>query len=184
MKWISIVTMLLLANRVHADDYYIWLFAYEDSQNSVEQSHTFATVERVPPSGKVAYNTISWMPASLNIQLFAPAEKGVNLSLPLTLGLAKSRGLEVVRYGPYRITSEFYDKFLLRIAQLNSGEVLYKANDGCTYPMAMNCIHAVSGINGRLNTGFSWGNDATVQVLRFFGLAVYPNSRGTSLKMM
>jgi hypothetical protein len=142
MKWISIVILLALPNKVYADDYYIWVYAYEGKDNRATDSHTFATVAKVSPDGKITYDTISWLPDSLHVELFAPAEKGVNLSLPLTLGLAKSRGLKVFRYGPYRITSEFYDKFLLRIAQLNSSEVLYKANDGCSYPMAMNCIHA------------------------------------------
>jgi hypothetical protein len=171
MRYILSMMLLLTVGlaRIRADDFYLWLFAYEASPRAVD-SHTFATVARVSPTW-IKYDTISWMPASLTVRIFANQEPGVNLTYSQTLALAASRGARITKYGPYRVTPVFYNAFMLRVSQLNSGIVMYKVNDRNTYPFATNCIHAVSGISGvRLHTGLSWGRSATEQVVRFFGL--------------
>lgn len=159
--------------KVRSDEFYLWLYTYEASPRAID-SHTFATVARVTQNGTY-YHSISWMPATLIVRIVARPEPGINLTYEQTLALARSKGALVVQYGPYRINPFFYNAFLARVAQLNSGAILYKANDRDTYPMAVNCIHAVSGIVGRLRTGMTWGRLATEQVINYFGLGSVGN---------
>ena len=50
--------------------------------------------------------------------------------------------------GPYRIDAELYCRAVRQVALLESGQVLYKANDvGYPSDRVSNCIHAVSSIS-------------------------------------
>jgi len=72
-------------------------------------------------------------------------------------------------WGPYQIQPELYCRALRQVQVLNSGQVLYKANDiGHKSDRVSNCIHAVSSIvdGYRLRVATpGWGEVASFAVL-------------------
>src|SRR5207302_1010792 len=71
--------------------------------------------------------------------------------------------------GPYQIDCDLYNRALGRLEELNSGSVLYKANDaGRRSDRVSNCIHAVSTIPDGVRIRVAspgWGEPASFHVL-------------------
>jgi hypothetical protein len=168
----------LPASAVQAEQgYYLVVFASQADNSSPITSHTFATFIQATWNGdgsgqpQVQTHTISWMPASLNIVLLRRApEPGRNLDLAQSLDWARSLNLRTTAWGPYRIKKRLYDLARMQKARLESGDVAYKALDRSVRPaVAINCIHAVSDIDGTtLATGRARGDDASRLVLSHF----------------
>jgi hypothetical protein len=121
----------------------------------------------------VEAHTISWLPATLYIRMPALLpEKGHNFELHTTIRHVLEDCERVSLWGPYRIEPDLYCKALRQIELLESGQVLYKANDaGFPSNRVSNCIHAVSstvtGYRVRvLSPG--WGETASYTILRRF----------------
>jgi hypothetical protein len=116
-------------------------------------------------------HTISWLPCNLHIRTNALfAEPGRNFDFDTTLRFVLDGGERVSLWGPYRIEPQLYHRALRRIAELDSGQVRYKADDtGRSEYRVVNCIHAISElVDGFRVRMFSvaWGEVASYEVLR------------------
>lgn len=159
-----------------AEKYYLIVFAWEANPNVARSAHTFATFFKVDDkkgakegAGAIEARTISWMPASLDIRLLAPPEKGVNLELSQALKHAKTINTTVSAWGPFEIQKELFDRAGEQAKRLSTGAVLFKAWGVLAKPAdAINCIQAVSGVadGPLLDTGKAFGTAASRAVLQ------------------
>lgn len=160
------------------DTYYLIVFGSQRIPNNPNYSHSFATFVRSScpdaPSGRAATalesHTISWLPATGEVRTLAlTPECGRNFGLDETLALALNNKERVSLWGPYEIQPELYYRALRRIEQLESGQVLYKANDsGRRSNEVSNCIHAISAVTQGLRLRVAspgWGQVASYAVL-------------------
>lgn len=153
------------------DSYYITVFGAGSNPLRASRTHTFATFTRVQqtPDGPVVDNdTISWMPAMRRIRPLAlRPEPGVNLTQEQTFRWIESKGIRTSVWGPFEIKPERYAVYLERKAELESGEVRYRAIGGFTKDATVsNCGQSFSraGINGG----------------RFLQPTPFPGEQGTS----
>jgi hypothetical protein len=156
--------------------YYMTIFSAQAvGSRGPSRTHSFATFVKAFGTGEPAkgfpieVHTISWMPRSLEIVVLrGDPEPGTNLDLQSSLRWAESKKSRVSMWGPYQIDEELFKRAVKQEARLNSGQVLYKANDRRFRPgSASNCIHAISDLdldNGILNTGLGRGDSASSQV--------------------
>ncbi len=177
MFLITTVLALGLSSTVKADDkYYMMIFAAQAEPNIAAQSHTFglfAKVSGTQADPKIETTTISWLPASLQIEpLRREPVEGKNLSIADTLQWAATNNSKVSMWGPFRIKKGFYDMAVARAERLNSGKIQYVMIDGKQRGNgATNCIHALSDLDKtqpELNTGTARGDEASKMVLSFF----------------
>ena len=154
-----------------ADGYYITVFGSGSNPLRVKRTHTFATfshVQQTPTGLVVENNTISWMPANFNIRALAlRPELGVNLTQKESLRWAESKGIRTSVWGPFDIPPERYAAYMNRLAELESGAVLYRAIGGLRKSSTIsNCGQSFSraGINGS----------------RFLHPTPFPGEQGTS----
>ena len=118
---------------------------------------------------------ISWLPDEDNfggifedrMPLFHIV-RGKNYTLKETHDIAAQFGYGVCRYGPYVSTPELFERAKIQLAHLNSGKVRYKMLDWGFSRWATNCIHAVAGVLGRLETFIRRGPGASREVARYF----------------
>lgn len=127
-----------------AVSYYGTVFGSGSNPLRAKHTHTFATFSRVTetPAGPVVENhTISWMPATLNIRPLAlRPEVGVNLTQEESLRWAESHGIRTSAWGPFTISPERFDALLARKADLESGQIRYRAIGGLRKSSAIsNC---------------------------------------------
>jgi hypothetical protein len=156
------------------------MFGSQQVPNDPDYAHTFATFVRASwpgdtpcpgPPPCLEARTISWLPRSLVIRTWAlEPECGHNFGLHETLRYALANGERVSLWGPYQICPELYALALKQIRLLESGTVLYKANDSWhRTDRVSNCIHAVSATveGSRLRVASpGWGETASYAVLR------------------
>jgi hypothetical protein len=158
--------------------HFLLVFASQRVPNNPNCSHTFATFVRAswpgdgpcPRCPALEARTISWLPRSLVVRTLALCpECGRNLGLHETLRHALGGGQRVSLWGPYLIDAELYRRALRQAALLETGCVLYKANDmGYFSDDVSNCVHAVSSLADgyRLRLGSpGWGETASYRVL-------------------
>lgn len=111
--------------------YYVTIFGGQGDLLRPRTAHTWATFVRTcaSPAGEqvVSQDTISWLPATLNVRPFALcAEKGVNLTLQQTFAFMGSHHRQrVVAFGPYEITADRYAQAMAQKALLESGAIQY-----------------------------------------------------------
>ena len=120
---------------VPGERYYVLVFGSQRATHVPRYTHTWATVVRtreIPdqPCEVVEVDTISWMPATLDIHpwRFAP-EPGRNLELHETIRMALDCREHVAMWGPYELRPEPYRRFLLQKAFMESGRVGYQCID-------------------------------------------------------
>lgn len=173
----SMAIVLLSAPPAHAtDQYFLLMFGSQRTPVNPNYSHTFATfvkVKSAPQASISETHTVSWLPANMKVRIGALLpEPGHNFDLHTTLAMANATQQRVSLWGPYPIHPEAYDRALLRIRELESGTVKYKANDMLRRDQRVaNCIHAVSAIpNGPRLVVVSpgWGESASFFVLQEF----------------
>ena len=137
--------------------YYILVFGSQSSPKRAKYTHTWATVVRVTDRAELAEptleeQTISWMPATLEIRPLARhPEKGVNLGLHFTIQEMLKHEERVAVWGPYEIGPGLYHRFLVQKQFMESGQIGYQCIDsigesarkgnGC------DCIHAVTDMD-------------------------------------
>jgi hypothetical protein len=159
--------------------YYLLMFGAQRIPNNPNYSHSFTVFVRVRWAGDgpccapfvCDHHIISWLPANLKIRTNALCpERGVNLELHSTLRFVLGNKDRVSLWGPYPIEKCLYDRALVRIAELQSGRVKYKANDaGHNSARVTNCIHAISTIVGGWRVRVAspgWGETASYAILR------------------
>jgi hypothetical protein len=180
--------LILLASETRAaDGYYVVIFGAQQEVNRPQAAHSFATFVKVTSDGpatnddRLESHTISWMPRSLDVRVLRRfPEPGTNLSLNESLRLARSLDARVVKFGPYSIDKELYDRAVRQIERLESGNVAYKAVDTRYSPTEVcNCIHAVSQVAGDeapiAQTG--WGASASAFIVQRFQPWIKDNTR-------
>jgi hypothetical protein len=160
--------------------YYVVLFGSETKPIlRPKYTHTWAAAVRAvdQPGGSPALevNTISWMPATLEIRpLSREVEPGRNLSLEESIENATRTGQEIAMWGPYEVWHGAYYRFMVQKAFLESGRVGYqcidswgeagRTGDGC------DCIHAITDLDpefGRARYPLSFfGQPATANLTR------------------
>lgn len=158
--------------------FYMVIFGYQGPGNRPVDSHTFAAFyegSRIARGQIQSPATISWLPETGIVRPLRK-EMGRNFGLEETIGIAKSRGLEIQAFGPYEISRDFYLHALRQVGILNSGRFEYRMIAQPVSPLARNCIGAVSELNGFLNTGILRGVEASAKVALHFANQVlgYP----------
>ena len=148
------------------ESYFIILFGSESSPKEFRFTHTWATYVKVvgegtdPANYQVTYHTISWLPATLKVRVFAPhPEPGVNLDLFSTLDYVLGNGELVDVWAPMRIRRELYAASLHQYERLMRGEALYQAIDPPGDDV-YDCIHA----NAALDPDFGQGHYPLIRV--------------------
>lgn len=137
--------------------YYLLVFGSQSTPKRAKYTHTWATVVRAtgcdgPGEPAIEEQTISWMPATLDIRPLARrTETGVNLGLHFTIEEMLRHDERVSVWGPYEIRPGLHHRFLVQKQFLESGQVGYQCIDsfgeaartgnGC------DCIHAVSDMD-------------------------------------
>lgn len=144
--------------------YFGVVWGYQGASHAPEDAHTFASFYRGDDlaRGAVKPLTISWLPASGVIRS-GTQEQGRNFGLQETLAIARSRGYQLASYGPYEIRPELYQRAAERASELDSGRWRYSMLNGA--PGAINCIAALGGIAGPINTAFDYGFTASQDVV-------------------
>jgi hypothetical protein len=175
-----LLALLAMPDRAAAgDEYYLLMFGSQRIPNNPNYSHSFATFVHVwwpgdcpmPPFFFLEAHTISWLPQSMRVRTNALcAEPGWNVPLDTTLRYVLDSGERVSLWGPYPIEPELYFRAMRRIAQLESGEVRYKADDsGRNDNRVSNCIHAVGAIADGIRIRVAspgWGEVASYVILQ------------------
>jgi len=158
------------------DLYFMILFSQERDALAPRFSHTYAAfvhaqLTRAAKDYQFDTHTISWLPATLDVRLLRPPEKGVNLGLKASLDQSVRLRTRISMWGPFRIKKELYDRAVAQEARLKSGKLLYKALDGAVRAekQAVNCFHTVADIDSDrdralLETGKAHGDTATLLV--------------------
>lgn len=177
-----IFTIFIVASPATAEPtrrHFMIIYGYQNRINTPHGSHIFATFIEADGSPsthnlpRVESRTLSWLPAQQNSRfLRLRPEPGLNFSLDETMGIALSRGLSVMRWGPVEITESLYVAALARIDFLESGLVDYIIEDkfhrNAVYTNApggaINCIHALSDLGGFIQTRFLRGFSAARRV--------------------
>ena len=174
------VALLLNAQVVHAgESYYLLMFGAQRVPANPDYSHTFATFVRAtwegdgccPQNPTLEAHTISWLPCNGVVRLvaFFP-ETGRNFGLKETIRWSADNDMRVSIWGPYKIKRELYERAVAQVANLESGQVRYKALDsGRPTDKVSNCIHAVSSLSQgfRLRVASpGWGETASYFVLK------------------
>jgi hypothetical protein len=161
------------------DVYYLLVFSSQRPLSGPNYSHSFATFVRAgcgtPGSPIVVKNafSISWLPANMEIRSLALLpECGRNFDLYTTLRFARDTCQRVSLWGPYQIDPDLYRRAADQFARLQSGQILYKADDvAYGNDCVSNCIHAVGSITGgpRLRVlPPGWGDTASYFIVLEF----------------
>jgi hypothetical protein len=153
-----------------SERYYVTLFGGQGDVFRPRTAHTWATFVRtaVTPAGErvVGEDTISWLPATLNVRPWAVfSEPGVNLTLQQTFDFMGSyRRQRVAVWGPYEITAERYAQAMGQKALLESGAVRYHALG--LFGRKADVMHCIDGVT---RTDPAWERKADPS--RWFGEA-------------
>ncbi|MFO0847701.1 MAG: hypothetical protein U0871_03935 [Gemmataceae bacterium] len=153
--------------------YYMTLFGTQSALYRTSHTHTWATFVRtaVTPTGEVpvAVDTVSWMPATLDIHpLRLRREPGVNLTLGQTLDWVASFNGKVSAWGPYEIDADRYSRFIARKNELESGAIEYRA------------IGALTRRGEVSNCGQSFARSSPIVGRRYLQPTPSPGENGTS----
>lgn len=148
--------------------YFMIVWSFQGPDDDLVHAHTFVSFYRGDDlaKGNVQPETISWLPATANVQPFG-SEKGQNFSLSETLQMACRAGRRVHSWGPYEIDATLFDSATKRLALLRSGRVRYSMINAL--PRSMNCITAAGDLTEvPLDTGILWGDAASAKVVQHF----------------
>ena len=166
------------------DRYFVVVYSYQDADNHVLKSHTFATfvkASNLDDSADSAHQarfetrTISWLPAkfaaTLRLSFFPTA--GKNFTLGETLKFAEQLEVQVRHWGPLEIDVDLYEQAVRRSEQLASGDVRYQVYDSSKprtkrAANVVHCIDAVAETAGKLTLGTVRGFAAGEQVVEHF----------------
>ena len=95
------------------------VFGSQSHPKQLRYTHTWATFIKATGEGSdpnayaLESNTISWLPATLEVKVFRPwPEPGVNLDLYQTLRAMHANGESVTMWGPFIVGPEVYQRSL------------------------------------------------------------------------
>jgi hypothetical protein len=137
--------------------YFILVFGSQSTPKRAKYTHTWATVVKAtgcdgPDAPTVEEHTISWMPASLDIQPTSfRVEPGSNLALHFTIEEMLRHDERVSVWGPYEVGPGLYHRFLIQKGFMESGTVGYQCIDSigeaARNGTGCDCIHAVTDMD-------------------------------------
>ena len=154
----TVVAFLLAAfsaASARADEhYFVLIFGSQSTPKVLRRSHTWATFVKAVGDGPdlstyaLEVNTISWLPASLNVKVWSPfPEKGVNFNLEQTLQYVYSKRESVTMWGPFVIAKHIYERSLEVRQIAESGRAQYRAISNARDILISDCIHAVAAVD-------------------------------------
>jgi hypothetical protein len=137
--------------------YFILVFGSQSTPKRPKYTHSWATVVRVTGcdgtgAAAVEEQTISWMPASLDIHPWSfRVEPGANLPLHFTIEEMLRNDERVSVWGPYEVGPGLAYRFAVQKAFMESGRVGYQCIDSvgeaAKSGAGCDCIHAVTDMD-------------------------------------
>ncbi|MCE5326657.1 MAG: hypothetical protein ABFD92_18295 [Planctomycetaceae bacterium] len=159
---------------------YALIFSSQRPSHEPRYTHTWGTAVRTielpgQPRRIIAVDTISWMPATLEIVpgRLTP-EKGVNLGLDATIQEMLKQQERVSLWGPYEIWRGLYLRFIEQKGFIESGRIGYQCIDqiggAARNANASNCFHAITDMDPQFGRGeyplIRYGDDASENIVR------------------
>jgi hypothetical protein len=148
---LAAVAALLLAGTIasaqECDRFYVVVYGSQlPGFKAASKSHTWASFFRKSPGGNVEWFTISWLPVAGKVRPLAlKPEPGRNYTFEETIQFNNENKMVTGFWGPYEIQPSLWEAAVEQREKLESGQVLYKANDqGSKDGTVSNCIHSVS----------------------------------------
>jgi hypothetical protein len=162
-----------------SDRYFVIMFGSESSPKRLQYTHTWGTYVKVsgegpdPANYQITYHTISFLPATLKIRVFAlRPEPSVNLDLYSTLDYVLGNGESVDVWAPMEVRRELYEASVHQYQRLMRGEALYQAIDPPNDDV-YDCIHANSALDPKFGQGhyplIRVGKPATAYIVKQLG---------------
>jgi hypothetical protein len=137
--------------------YFILVFGSQSTPKRPKYTHSWATVVKVagcegPGASAVEEQTISWLPASLDIRPGSfRVEPGANFALHFTIEEVLRHGERVSVWGPYEVGPGLAYRFQVQKGFLESGRVGYQCIDSigeaARTGAGCDCIHAVTDMD-------------------------------------
>ncbi|WP_435018869.1 hypothetical protein TA3x_000858 [Tundrisphaera sp. TA3] len=133
--------------------YFVIIFGSQSQPKRLRYTHTWATFVRVAGEGNPAtdpaeVHTISWLPATLEVRVWAARpEPGVNLDLEASIAAVTAQGESITAWGPFEIGRRGYDRSLAVRSSLESGAIEYRAISTRLDLTISDCIHAVAAVD-------------------------------------
>ncbi|HKA07771.1 MAG TPA: hypothetical protein VKD71_10980 [Gemmataceae bacterium] len=136
--------------------YFVLVFGSQTCLKHPKYTHTWATVVKVtgcngPAAPTVEPQTISWLPATLDIRVWSLCvEPGVNLALNSTVEEMLRNDERVSLWGPYEVRPGFAYRFSVQKAFMESGQVGYQCIDTigeAAHGTGCDCIHAITDMD-------------------------------------
>jgi hypothetical protein len=160
--WIVLATILTAATSraTAAEFYYVMVFGSQSQPKQLRYTHTWATFVKATGEGTdpnayaIEYNTISWLPKTLDVKVFRPwAEPGVNLDLYQTLQTVYANRESVTMWGPFIVHAQVYEKSLEVQRIIATGAPQYRAISTQFDLLVSDCIHAVAAVDPDFGRG-------------------------------
>ena len=136
------------------------VFGSQSRPKQLRYTHTWATFIKATGEGSdpnayaLESNTISWLPATLEVKVFRPwPEPGVNLDLYQTLQAMHANGESITMWGPFIVGPEVYQRSLWVQSIIASGAPRYRAISGPGNLLVSDCIHAVAAVDPDFGRG-------------------------------
>lgn len=143
------------------EHYFILIFGSQSTPKRAKYTHSWATVVKVvgcdgPTLPTIEEQTISWMPASLDIQPWSfHVEPGTNLALHFTIEEMLRNKERIAVWGPYEISPGLAYRFGVQKAFMESGQVGYQCIDNlgeaARTGTGCDCIHAITDMDPLLD---------------------------------
>jgi len=137
--------------------FYLILFGSHDPLRRPAHTHTWATLVKAidqPAGGDpvLEANTISWLPAKLDIDTFSCwIEPGANVDLHGTIRNSLRTKQNIEMWGPYEVWHGLAQRFLTQKQFLESGVVGYQCIDNfgeaARTGLGCDCIHAITDMD-------------------------------------
>ena len=160
------------------EHYYLILWASQGTPARPRYTHSWATVIHLKEQGpahepQLEVHTISWLPASLEIQpLYFHPVKPVNLGPHESIRWALGTGQRVSEWGPYELRPRAYVRFLVQKEFLESGQIGYQCTDtvgeAARRGNACDCIHAITDMDPeypRSRYPLIWFGDSATRIM-------------------
>jgi hypothetical protein len=173
MTLAALVVLLICATPATED--YLLVFAADSIPYRPTGGHSFAALVRVEqspgcPPRIVTFVSLSWLPESMHVRALAPwCEKGRNVPLDETLRHYQASGSRICMWGPYRVQPELAEKFIARVAHVES-KCKYKGACLISRRGVCDCTRSVEEMIGRRRYigCFGYGAAASSVIVRTF----------------
>jgi len=165
---------------VPGERYFVLVFGSQETPKRPKFTHTWATVVKVTQCSDtyapaVTEETISWLPASLDIRpLSFQVEPGTNVGLHSTIEEMLRHKERVSVWGPYEIRPGLAYRFHVQKTFMESGSVGYQCIDNvgeaARTGAGCNCIHSITDMDPQFDRNqyplTYFGDSASLNIVR------------------